>query len=319
MPFGVHKAVAIAVKTRYAAFMTDTQFIPKMAFAGAKLDYAEDRRDITSLRKFLKDPNARAVLMIDGKPAVREDGGLKTVHPDELVGKSIFAPGVIFLGIDKIGPVFAYMLDGAQSLADVEAFQEMRFIASRIDQKSLAIAGRAKSLFDWHGSHRFCSACGKESQPAGGGMNRKCPFCQTEHFPRVNPVTIMLVLNGDDCLLGRSAGWPDGAYSALAGFVSPGETMEEGCAREVKEEVGLNVTDIRYVFSQPWPFPSQLMMGLICHTDERDLTINKDEIEAAQWFSKDTVRDAFAKKSDAFLRPPTFTIAHQLLRYWLAE
>ena len=299
--------------------MTDTQFVPKMAFAGAKLDYAEDRRAITSLRKFLKDPNARAVLMIDGKPAVREDGGLKTVHPDALVGKSIFAPGVIFLGIDKIGPVFAYMLDGAQGLADEEAFQEMRFIASRLDSKSLAIAGRAKSLFDWHGSHRFCSACGKESQPVSGGMNRKCPFCQTEHYPRVNPVAIMLVLNGDDCLLGRSAGWPDGAFSALAGFVSPGETLEEGCAREVKEEVGLNVTGMRYVFSQPWPFPSQLMMGMICHTDERELTINTDELETAKWFSKDTVRDVFAKKSDAFLRPPSFTIAHQLLRYWLAE
>lgn len=299
--------------------MLDKDFIPKIAFAGGQLDYAEDRRDITSLRKFLKDPNARSVLMIEGKPAVRPDGSLKTVHPDQLVGKNIFSPGVIFLGVDKIGPVFAYQLDGAQGIADMEAFQEMRFVAGRMDGKSLAIAGRAKSLFDWHGSHRFCSACGKESQANGGGVSRVCQFCKTEHFPRVNPVAIMLVINGDECLLGRSPGWPEGAYSALAGFVSPGETIEEGCAREVKEEVGLNVTGMRYLFSQPWPFPSQLMMGMICETTEKKLTINKGEIEHAQWFSKDLVRDIFDKKSDKFMRPPSFTIAHQLLRYWLAE
>lgn len=290
-----------------------------MAFAGGQLDHLEDKRDITSLRQYLKDPNARSIVLIDGKPAVRPDGSLKTVHPDQIVGKTIMSPGVIFLGADKIGPVFAYQLDGPQGVSDLESFQEMRFIAGRMDPKSLAIAGRAKSLFDWHNSHRFCSACGKESQATGGGMNRKCPICTTEHFPRVNPVAIMLVLNGDDCLLGRAAGWPDGAFSALAGFVSPGETLEEGCAREVNEEVGLNVHSMRYVFSQPWPFPSQLMMGMICESDSRELTINTKEIETAQWFSKDVVRDVFAKKSEAFLRPPTFTIAHQLLRSWLAE
>lgn len=299
--------------------MTQSTYIPKMAFAGGKLDHAEDRRDITSLRKYLADPNARAVLMIDGKPAIREDGGLKTVHPSDVEGKMIVAPGFLFLGIDKIGPVFAYQLESPQGLADDHAFQEMRFIASQIDQRSLAIAGRAKSLFDWHTSHRFCSTCGKESLSVNGGLNRKCQICETEHFPRVNPVAIMLVINGDDCLLGRSAGWPAGAFSALAGFISPGETVEEGCVREVNEEVGLNVENVRYIFSQPWPFPSQLMMGLICETDERKLTINKGEIEDAKWFSKNTVADVFAKKSDAFMRPPNFTIANQLLRHWLAE
>lgn len=299
--------------------MTRQTYTPKMAFAGGRLDHLEDMRDVTSLRGFLKDPNARTLMLIDGKPAVREDGSLKTLHPDEIVGKTIMAPGLIFLGRDRVGPVFACLLDGPQNLSPAESFQEMRFIAGRLDGKSLAIAGRAKSLFDWHGSHRFCSACGNESQADGGGMSRKCPVCSTEHFPRVNPVAIMLVLNGDDCLLGRTAGWPDGAYSALAGFVSPGETLEEGCLREIKEEVGLNAHSVRYVFSQPWPFPSQLMMGLICETDQRHLAINKKEIEDARWFSKDTVRDVFDKKSDAFLRPPSFTIAHQLLRHWLSE
>lgn len=299
--------------------MTNSKYTPKMAFAGGQMDHAETRRDITSLRGFLKDPNARAVLMIDGKPAIREDGSLKTVHPSDVEGKTIVAPGFIFLGIDRIGPIFAYQLDSPQQLADADAFQEMRFIASRIDHKSLAIAGRAKALFDWHASHRFCSACGKESISVNGGMNRKCQICETDHFPRVNPVAIMLVLNGNDCLLGRSPGWPPGAFSALAGFVSPGETVEEACIREVNEEVGLNVSNVSYLFSQPWPFPSQLMMGLVCDTTGRDLTINQGEIEEAKWFSKETVEAVFAKQSDAFMRPPSFTIANQLLRHWLSE
>lgn len=299
--------------------MKKSSFKPKVAFAGGELDHAETRRDITSLKSFLNDPNARALLLDNGKPAIRKDGSLVTVHPSQVQGKTIVSPGFIFLGLDRIGPVFAYHLDGGQSLAPDDSFQEMRFVASHLDARSLALAGRAKALFDWHLSHRFCSTCGKESTSVNGGLNRKCLICQTDHFPRVNPVAIMLVLNGGDCLLGRSPGWPDKAYSALAGFVSPGETLEEGCYREVLEEVGLRTHSHEYIFSQPWPFPSQLMIGLICHTDERELTINKGELEDARWIPKDKIRAVFAKESDAFLRPPSFTIAHQLLRYWLAE
>ena len=290
-----------------------------MAFTGADLDHVEDKRDITSLKTYMKSPDARTLLLVDGKPSINMDGSLKTCHPDDLIGKNIIAPGPMFLGVDDQGPVFAFALDGGQTLAPEESFQEMRAIASRLDMKSLAVAGRAKSLFDWHYSHRFCSTCGAESQSTAGGMFRHCHACQTDHFPRVNPVAIMLILNGDNCLLGRSAGWPDKAYSALAGFVSPGESLEEGCKREVKEEVGLDVHSVRYVFSQPWPFPSQLMMGLICQTDQTELTVNPKELEHAQWFSKKTVRGVFAKTDDAFLRPPGFTIANQLLRYWLSE
>lgn len=260
-----------------------------------------------------------ALLFHDGKPAVREDGTLLTVTPESMKGKNILGQGPLFLGVDAAGPVWVFSVDGGQGVAPDHAFQEMRFIAGRMEPKQLAIAGRAKSLLDWHSSHRFCSVCGKESQMTGGGMYRHCPPCQTDHFPRVNPVAIMLILNGDDVLLGRSYGWPAGAFSALAGFVSPGETLEEACAREVKEEVGIDVTNMRYLFSQPWPFPSQLMMGLVCETEDRELTINKKELEDAKWFSKDEVRAVFNKQSDAFMRPPSFTIACQLLKQWLAE
>ncbi len=299
--------------------MTNSSFTPRMAFTGAQLDHAEDRRSPEELRVFLKDPKARALILKNGNPAIHDGGALKTCHPQDLVGQDIIAPGPLFLGLDDQGPVFAFALTDGQSFTEASQFQEMRAIASWLDQPSLAIAGRAKSLFDWHYTHRFCSTCGKESQPVGGGMYRRCPSCETDHFPRVNPVAIMLILHEDHCLLGRSPGWPDKAYSALAGFVSPGESMEEGCKREVKEEVGVDVHSVRYVFSQPWPFPSQLMMGLICHADSRDYTVNKKELEDAQWFSKETVAGVFSKSNDAFLRPPGFTIANQLLRYWLSE
>ena len=127
----------------------------------------------------------------------------------------------------------------------------------------------------------------------------------------------MLVLSGDKVLLGRSPGWPEGFMSALAGFVSPGETIEEATIRETFEEVGINVTNVKYLFSQPWPFPSQLMMGISCDAQAEEITLNEAELEEAKWFTKDEVKAVFAKKGDAFMRPPRFTIAHQLLRHWI--
>ncbi|MGB0908181.1 MAG: NAD(+) diphosphatase [Maricaulaceae bacterium] len=290
-----------------------------MPFAGADIDACEHERDDTTLQSHLNDPNAKAILFDRGRPALLPEGGLKFVHPRELVGQNLADPGPLYLGKQKGAPIFAFSIESENDLTEAESFQDMRFVAAKIHPQELALAGRAKSLLDWHGTHRFCANCGTMSQTRNGGISRHCTPCEMDHFPRVNPVTIMLVINGNDCLLGRGHGWPAGAFSALAGFVSPGETIEEGCAREIYEEVGLNVTVPRYIFSQPWPFPSQLMIGLICETDERELTIDAKEIEDAQWFSKEEVLSVFAKRSDAFRRPPRFTIAHQLLRYWLDQ
>lgn len=291
-----------------------------IAFAGAPLDLAENNRSAAERNAFSKAKNAWAIILHEGNILVGEDGNLPRVHPQDLIGKSIVDPGPMFLGLDGDDPLFAFTLADAtqaETLTDRARFEHLRAIASRIDAHQLALAGRARSLMDWHRTHRFCATCGNESQSRNGGVVRKCPKCSTDHFPRVNPVVIMLVLNGDKCLLGRNAKWPDGAFSALAGFISTGETVEEACIREVMEEVGLNVTSPEYKFSQPWPFPSQLMMGLFCHTDETELTIDENEISEARWFTKDVVQGVFDGTDKTFFCPPAFTIAHQLIKAWL--
>jgi len=226
-------------------------------------------------------------------------------------------PGPIFLGTEDGAPIFAASLQNPTDVTLEELFQDLRSAARMLSPEDMALAGRAKSLLDWHFNHRFCAKCGQVSQPKEGGIKRKCPSCETEHFPRVNPVVIMLILSGDKVLLGRGAGWPEGAMSALAGFISPGESMEEAVTRETFEEVGIKIKNPRYIFSQPWPWPSQLMMGVVCEADSEELTINKSELEDAKWFTKDEVQAVYNKTGDAFLRLPRFTIAHHLLRHWL--
>lgn len=288
-----------------------------MPFAGGDLDHAETRRSAEELQGFVHDPKSQCLVYLKGSPAINEDGGLKFIHPTELVGKDLQDPGPIFLGLNKDRPIFAAGLAHPQGVAPFESFQNMRAIAAQLDPMELALAGRAKSMLDWHFTHRFCANCGTLSNGDEGGVKRNCPECGTEHFPRVNPVVIMLILSGDKVLLGRGPGWPDGFMSALAGFVSPGETIEEATARETFEEVGITVRNIKYVFSQPWPFPSQLMMGITCEAEGEEITRNEAELEDAKWFTKDEVKAVFANEGDAFMRPPRFTIAHQLLRNWI--
>jgi len=225
----------------------------------------------------------------------------------------------VFLGLLANQPVFATSVNDNAVQYARDLFVPLRMIAGKLDATELSLVGRAKSVLDWHSEHGFCANCGAKSFYAFGGLRRDCPACKTQHFPRINPVVIMLVLSGDKVLLGRSPGWPDGAMSTPAGFVSPGETIEEAVYREVLEETGIKIRNARYIFSQPWPFPGQLMLGMACDADSEDLTLNTDELEFAQWFSREEVEAVFARVNQAFRYPPRFALAHQLLKYWLSN
>ena len=295
-----------------------------IAFTGGPFNHDEPNRDNAALQAMIGQPSALCILLYKGMPALDKDSRLIRVHPKVLIGKNILEPGPIYLGQSGDAPLFAaslqFQTDAPRIAPEAgEDFLSMRAIAGLMAPEDLAIAGRAKAIFDWNVTHKFCAKCGQATLPRDGGVKRQCESCETEYFPRINPVVIALVTHKDHVLLGRNAQWPERAFSALAGFVSQGESIEEAIFREVWEESGVQTYDHQYVMSQPWPFPSQLMLGMHCEARSKDLTINTKEIETAQWFSKQTVKGVFAKTDDTFLRPPRFTIAHQLLRWWISQ
>ena len=237
---------------------------------------------------------------------------------------------MIFLGQDTTGrATFAAPLPASFDLIDgpllgLGEAEDLRMAAGFMDPEDLAIAGTAKALLDWHARHGFCANCGEATQVVEAGWKRHCNACNSEHFPRTDPVAIMLAVLGDKCLLGRGPGFRAGYISALAGFIEPGETIEEGCARELFEEVGVTMTHARIVANQPWPFPSQLMIGLIATVESLDLTLDTHEISEAIWFNREEARALLSEggctRDGATLRaPPPLAIAHHLIRLWVDE
>jgi len=288
-------------------------------FAGDPLDYAETSRTPEQLQTFLGQTSARAILLYKGRIGIGDGGRPHRLHPSDLIGHDLMTPGPLFLGLEGERPIFAFSVTKPEEFLPEENFVSLRGIGGNLRPSDLALAGRAKSLFAWHFTDKYCVACGSKTVARDGGVKQQCTGCGVESFPRVSPVAIMLVTDGDRVLLGRGLGWPDGFMSALAGFISPGETMEEAAQREVLEEAGIKTKNPRYVFSQPWPFPAQLMMGLILEAVNTDITIDPKELEDARWFSREEVLAVFEKRGQAFLCPPRQTIAHQLLRHWLSE
>jgi len=198
------------------------------------------------------------------------------------------------------------------------AFRELRNVMIRLSPRDAELAATARAMLNWHRSHRFCAKCGAASQVADAGWQRTCPACGAHHFPRTDPVVIMLITHGDNVLLGRSPGWPEGMYSCLAGFVEPGETIEAAVRREVFEESAIRVGEVRYVASQPWPYPASLMFGCHGHAESTEITIDPAEIEAARWVSRSDLLDAFAGTHPEILPARPGAIAHFLLYQWLA-
>ncbi|WP_379546119.1 NAD(+) diphosphatase [Qipengyuania sp. DSG2-2] len=295
-----------------------------IAFAGSRLDRADNLRADPDAIAGMMNWKARLLALDELMPQMDDAGGL-------LWGSLADAPEdaeLVFLGLDHMG-------DGPAKPCFV-AVPEQGDIGPRINNPrvwaamtalsadDLAIYGSARSIVNWHARHRFCAQCGKPTTIAKGGWQRDCAAdaggCGTQHFPRTDPVTIMLVERDGELMLGRGKGWPEKAYSALAGFVEPGESIEEGVAREVLEESGIVVKDVSYIASQPWPFPSQLMIGCHALAEPGEITVDTSELEDVQFFTRAQVQAAMDKGEGAlFNAPPPQAIAYNLLHWWLEQ
>lgn len=290
-----------------------------MVFAGAPLDRGEVlRRDEAGLAALFDGTDGWWLILQDGEPLLQPDGTIFWFRRDETDALALGGMRV-FLGHYRGSPCFAAALDSGAALPAGTVRLDPRRAAMGMSHDEAAIYGYAKSLLAWHGRHRFCANCGHETDVRAGGTRRICPQCSAEHYPRVDPVVIMLAVNGDECLLGRQASWPPGMWSALAGFVEPAETPEEACARELREESGVtaDIAAIRYVMAQPWPFPSSIMIGLIAPVSDASVEVDSHELEAARWFHRDTVRAMLAGTHPDAAMPPSIAIARRLAELWV--
>lgn len=313
-----------------------------VTFGGSGLDRADQiRGDKAALDAAAADPAARAVLMWRGKPLILRErpatlARLPMDHPviEQDAGLQIFLgreDGVPVFGVDlsawepnnqDLQQVGAFLDPTEQQHPALRApmvFAELRRIMTWLSPRDAELAATAKAVLGWHETHGFCARCGGRTEIAHGGWQRKCPACGAHHFPRTDPVVIMLILRGNSVLMGRSPGWPEGMYSLLAGFVEPGETLEAAVRREVFEEAGVHVGHVDYLASQPWPFPSSLMFGCRGEATSEEIHIDPKEIEDAIWVTREAMMDVFAGNSTAMLPARKGAIAHFLIENWLAD
>jgi NAD+ diphosphatase len=296
------------------------------SFAGNPLDRASDRRgDQSWLQARLADPDSLAIALWNGAPMVEtsKDGGVQLAYFGARLAESLSGGEErrLFLGLWKDTAVFAVDFEDSADpcegpLRGLGRFEDLRGLALRLPASEAAIAATAKGMFEWRRRHRHCAACGAASEVADGGWKRVCPACNAEHFPRTDPVVIMLPVRGERCLVGRQAVWPTGMWSALAGFLEPGESVEEACARELKEEAALETLSVRYHSTQPWPYPNSLMIGLIAEVAEGEATPDQTELEAVRWFTREEARALIAGEIEGAFAPPPLAIAHQLIKAW---
>jgi NAD+ diphosphatase len=302
--------------------LPETEASSRLGFSGNRIDRRSEKRDEGAVAAALADPTARLYLF-QGDKAVLKATSLPgpTFTAAEAEALSADRDSIILLGWTDWGPRLAVTLPDATRL-DEGSYR-------LIDLRSLAIEGsmapadlgamaQARSLCHWHLRHGHCSVCGAPSVMKIGGYRRDCPACGAEHFPRTDPVVIMLAVDGDRALLGRQARFAPGMYSCLAGFVEPGETIEDAVRRETQEESGIRVGRVRYHSSQPWPFPSSLMIG--CHAEALSTAIHRDEaeLEDCRWFDRAEVVAMIAGTHPHGLKtPPPIAIASQIIRAWV--
>ncbi len=315
-----------------------------LGFAGGGLErHAERRREAGALAGAA---GARMLAMWQGRPLVAGDRDAPSLawRPMATPLPGTGTGAQIVLGDDGDGPLFAvdvsdWTPDGGvvpdlgpgrwgedqpapAELVDTPAdarFADLRALVSRLRPLDAEIAATARGILEWHRTHGFCATCGQASTLVEGGWQRRCPACSRAHFPRTDPVVIMLVTRGNQLLLGRSPGWPEGFYSLLAGFMEPGETVEAAVRREVAEETGIETGAVRLLNSQPWPFPASLMIGCIAEATSTDIVLDPEELDDALWVSREDLLAIFAGTHPTIITPRRGAIAAHLMHLWLAD
>ena len=296
------------------------------AFVSNILDRAAHlRRHDDKLLAFEGHPATRAyVVHRDSLVVKRENGASRALLSIDEALKFGANPGTIFLGLRDGAAVFGMGISqvAAEKLIDREdvAVTELRGMAMQgiVPPAELSAIAMAKSLVGWHQRHGFCANCGTRTAMKEGGWKRDCPSCKAEHFPRTDPVVIMLVTAGEKCLLGRQKQFPQGMYSCLAGFVEAAETIEDAVCREILEESGISCTDVGYYMTQPWPYPSSLMIGCTARALNEDIVVDRTELEDARWFTRNEARLMLTRQHpDGLAGPHPFAIAHHLVGRWV--
>lgn len=285
------------------------------------------RRDDAWLEKAITADNVQIMLMQEGIPLVK---GGQPNSPSAVVWLGPQATALspkahrIFLGqTERDEPVFALDLPKSFSLqsspiAGLGVFPDLRTALSGMSPFDAGLVATARAIFEWRSRHAYCGSCGGKTKGAEAGWKHVCTDCEIETFPRIDPVAIMLVVKDDKCLLGRQAAWPAGMWSCLAGFVEPGESIEQAAARETLEEAGIRTTGrAEYLFCQPWPFPSSLMIGLIVEAETDEIRVDPAELETARWFTRDELASIMAGEHPEVVRPRPIAVAHHVMQAWL--
>jgi NAD+ diphosphatase len=285
-------------------------------FAGAFVDRSGHRRkDPGWLEKAAENPESRFV-PVWGDKCLANGEPLRTVLLERsAVAGFLDSQEPIFLGMYHGQPAFAVGIDGTMDapFRDAGEFRDLRFLGSVLPVDEANLVAHARALVLWHGLQQYCGVCGSPSLVESGGNTRICSDdeCGAQIFPRVDPAIIVLVSQGEHCLLGRQPSWPEGRYSTIAGFVEPGESLEDAVRREVAEETNIEVGEVSYHSSQPWPFPSSLMLGFTAEAVSREIVLKDGELEDANWFTRDDLRSGFPKL------PYRLSIARRLVDNWL--
>ncbi|MEQ8355750.1 MAG: NAD(+) diphosphatase [Kiloniellaceae bacterium] len=315
-------------RANVAAMPKPTKYVPNF-YAAVPLDRADHLRgDPERLEALLRDPRSRIVPLWRNMHLIAEEAIAVWLERAEASALLEVAGDSIFLGLRE---EIAYQAVDLSHLEEPEigpltagrgAFRDLRQVGPIMDREDSAILAYARGLAHWHARHGFCGICGAATVSEKGGHQRRCTDsgCDATHFPRTDPAVIMLVHDGGDrCLLGRQPFWPPGMHSTLAGFVEPGESLEEAVTREIWEEVGLKIdaAAVRYHSSQPWPFPSSIMLGFHARAEAAPLNLGPDELESAGWYSRAGLMNS--PEDETFKLPRRDSIARRLIEDWLAE